>query len=120
MSVGFSIGSGAGGSTQNPLQWVSGGFNVQESWSQTQSISCSCDTPGDVMCLWHRLDHTAYTVYTEESCPMAGTKKSDPFVIRSPNSDDYDNGFYCVIGTCRNKGDSYWDLGEAGLARNGD
>ncbi|KAL6410603.1 hypothetical protein AUP68_07030 [Ilyonectria robusta] len=40
---------------------------------------------------------------------------SDPVIVKSPNSDNRGGGYYCVIGTCRAKGDNYWDnTGPAG------
>lgn len=35
--------------------------------------------------------------------------ESDPFVMASPNENNKGGGWYCVTGTCREKGDLWWD-----------
>jgi hypothetical protein len=108
----FTIGFSGGGS-----KWVSGGFDVSKSWSTGNTYSCN-GAKGDTVCIWYNTAHTAYTVRstTTSSCytPNNG-QAGDPYVLKSPNSQNRGGGYYCVIGTCRAKGDEYWDnSGRAG------
>ncbi|KAG9255765.1 uncharacterized protein F5Z01DRAFT_699546 [Emericellopsis atlantica] len=96
--------------------WISGGFEVQQSWTSGNEYTCYAHT-GETGCVWYNLAHTAYTVHNHEynSCVWPTNKYSDPFVMWSPNKNNRGGGYYCVIGTCRAQGDYYWDLnGRAG------
>ncbi|RBA17472.1 hypothetical protein FPRO05_02196 [Fusarium proliferatum] len=112
-SVSYTIGwtASAGGPSGN---WISGGFSVSESWTTGNSYTCN-GGKGETICIWYNIAHTAYTVqeYTKNTCTegSGGT----PYVIYSPNESNRGGGYYCVIGTCRSKGDGYWDYnGRAG------
>ena len=98
--------------------FISGGFSVEETRSQSRSHVCS-GSPGDTVCVWYRADYTAYQVH-KQGIPADCNNPEDRGIMRSPNSGDYNNGFYCVVGTCRNEGDYYWEDGEAGPPDNRD
>ncbi|KAF1938209.1 hypothetical protein EJ02DRAFT_474332 [Clathrospora elynae] len=87
-STSYTIGFSGGGS-----QWISGGFDVSKSWSTGNSYSCT-GAKGDRVCIWYNTAHTACNA---------------PYVLKSPNSKNQGGGYYCVIGTCRSKGDEYWN-----------
>ncbi|KAF5628128.1 uncharacterized protein FTJAE_9003 [Fusarium tjaetaba] len=94
--------------------WISGGFGVSESWTTGNSYTCNAGK-GETVCIWYNIAHTAYTVqeYTKNTCTEGhgGT----PYVMYSPNENNKGGGYYCVIGTCRSKGEGYWDYnGRAG------
>ncbi|KAF5249676.1 hypothetical protein FANTH_4984 [Fusarium anthophilum] len=94
--------------------WISGGFSVSESWTTGNSYTCNAGK-GETVCIWYNIAHTAYTVqeWTKNTCTegSGGT----PFVMFSPNENNKGGGYYCVIGTCRSKGEGYWDYnGRAG------
>lgn len=53
---------------------------------------------------------TQYTVqyYNENGC-FQQEDVGEPVTIKSPNSGNAGgHGWYCVIGTCRTKGEGYW------------
>lgn len=83
--------------------------------SVTTGKTYTCDgNPGDEDCVWVNIPHTAYTVQdVNENC---GGAQGDPADIQSPNPNwDALTGYYCVVGTCRSEGKSYWDnSGRAG------
>ena len=112
----LALGPGAGGSVQSPAQWIAGSFNVAESWSQSQTESCNGEE-GEVICVWHAMHHTAYTVVDSADAQNPCTAPNDgEYVIRSPNKDDPLSGFYCVRGqtNCHVLGSQYWENGPAG------
>jgi hypothetical protein len=43
------------------VAFFSGGFSVSESYSHTETVSCPT-TPGNVVCIWSKVAHAAYTV----------------------------------------------------------
>ena len=62
-----------------------------------------------MVCIWYKIAHTAYTVMNIfEGDRCLGDLPSDLFVLKRPNEDNRGGGYYCVIGTCRSKGDDYW------------
>jgi hypothetical protein len=88
---------------------------VSETYSSSTTKGCNGNA-GDTVCLWMKLAYTAYTVQTQDinSCGDSGDL-SDPIVIKSPNDNNLGGNPYCVVGACRNQGDSYWDnTGPAG------
>jgi hypothetical protein len=108
-SVSWSISGGAG------WEWISGGFDVSSDWSWDNTYTCSGD-PGDVVCVWYNIAHTAYTVRKgfRGDCLDVDTT---PYVMFSPNSNNVGAGYYCVVGAqfCRNINAQYWDYnGPAG------
>ncbi|KAG7007337.1 hypothetical protein G7Y79_00010g028380 [Physcia stellaris] len=86
--------------------WISGGFDVSETWTTGNTYNCGV-APGQVGCIWYKTAHTAYTVHrvAPDFCGIP----SSPSVIRGPNTNNAGGGYYCVIGTCRSKGEGYWD-----------
>jgi hypothetical protein len=89
-------------------QWISGGFAVSESWTIGNSYSCSAH-PGETVCVWHKVAHTAYTVqnvFVGSTC--LGTEDTSDYILFSPNTNNVGGGYYCVVGSCRNYMDSYW------------
>ncbi|KAH7263798.1 hypothetical protein BKA59DRAFT_490108 [Fusarium tricinctum] len=108
-SIGFTLSAGGGGDN-----WISGGFSVTKSWTTGNSYTCS-GGPGETICIWYNIAHTAYTVQDITSNPCTGSKTSSPYIMFSPNQNNVGGGYYCVVGTCRAKGDGYWDYsGRAG------
>ncbi len=91
-------------------QWIGGGFSVSESFTTGNTYTCN-GNPGDTVCVWVNLAHTAYTVqnFNSGECtpdPGPGT----PFVLKSPNKNNAGGDYYCVIGSgCGTNGQSYWD-----------
>lgn len=112
ISVGFSV-------TPNTIasSFVSAGFSVSESWSDSESHNCD-GQPGDTVCVWYNTAHTAYTVQNHLINYICGgdDASSDPFVMYSPNTNNVGGGVYCVAGTaCRSINSAYWDYsGRAG------
>ncbi|KAK7418933.1 hypothetical protein QQX98_003636 [Neonectria punicea] len=104
-TIGFSV-------SGDITSWLSGGFDVQKSWETGNSYTCY-GAVGDTVCVWYNTAHTAYTVRSvvtqQQPCSNPVETVSDPVVIKSPNSNNRGGGYYCVIGTCRAKGDAYWD-----------
>lgn len=90
----------------SPFEWISGGFSVSKSYTQSESYLCNAEA-GQTVCVWHNAPHTAYTVRNVRRVGFAVTYESDPFIMRSPKSADKGH-FYCVRGHCRNRGDGYW------------
>ncbi|EEP82227.1 predicted protein [Uncinocarpus reesii 1704] len=83
-----SISGGIGG-------WVSGGFSVQESYTTGEAQDCD-GGPGDVICVWVSLAHTAYTV--KDYDPGLGhgcLKDGKPRVVKSPNKGFVGSAYYC-------------------------
>ncbi|OQO06074.1 hypothetical protein B0A48_08662 [Cryoendolithus antarcticus] len=103
-TVGFTFG-------RDILGWIDGGFGVEESWTTGNSYECN-GGPGDTVCIWQKIAHTAYTVRDHDPC---SAWYGAPAVITSPNKGNRGGGYYCVVGTCRNTGDQCWDKeGRAG------
>ncbi|KAF5975483.1 hypothetical protein FCOIX_7669 [Fusarium coicis] len=112
-STSYTIGWTAGASSPGG-GWISGGFSVSESWTTGNSYTCNAGK-GETVCIWYNIAHTAYTVqeYTKNTCTEG--KGGTPYVMYSPNENNKGGGYYCVIGTCRSKGEGYWDYnGRAG------
>ncbi|KAF9761351.1 hypothetical protein IL306_003848 [Fusarium sp. DS 682] len=108
-TIGFTVSAGGPAAT-----WISGGFGVSESWTTGNSYTCN-GGPGETICIWYNIAHTAYTVQDVTTNPCTGSKESSPYVMFSPNENNSGGGYYCVVGTCRSKGEGYWDYnGRAG------
>ncbi|KAG9255663.1 uncharacterized protein F5Z01DRAFT_651753 [Emericellopsis atlantica] len=89
--------------------WISAGFSVSKSWTTGNEYTCYGGAYDEV-CVWYNTAHTAYTVQNVKSEPCSqSVTYSDPFVMYSPNNNNAGGGYYCVVGTCRSKTDSYWD-----------
>ncbi|KAK4500814.1 hypothetical protein PRZ48_009006 [Zasmidium cellare] len=100
-----------------PFRWISAGFNVGQSFTTTQTQTCNA-MPGQSVSVWHLEIYTAYTVQNQIfSCAITGcktTNSGDPFVLSSPNTIQNNSHYYCVINTCRNKKDGYFENGPPG------
>ncbi|KAF4426135.1 hypothetical protein F53441_14140 [Fusarium austroafricanum] len=109
-TIGFTVSAGGPAAT-----WMSGGFSVSESWTTGNSYTCN-GGPGETICIWYNIAHTAYTVQEWSSNPCGGGHASSkPYIMFSPNANNKGGGYYCVVGTCRSKGEGYWDYnGRAG------
>ncbi|ORX35461.1 hypothetical protein BD324DRAFT_652587 [Kockovaella imperatae] len=94
-------------------EWFTAGFDVSESWTTGNSYTCDGNA-GETVCIWQNVAHTAYSVMEEEINNCVGVTSSHAGVIRSPNSNNQGGGFYCVVGTCGDQGDGYWEAGCAG------
>lgn len=96
-------------------KWISAGFPVQEKWTTGTDYNCEAEA-GETVCVWYNVAHTAYTVSNKVTDGCNGiSQNGDPFILYSPNQNNVGGSEYCVIGPCRNKGDSYWNYnGPAG------
>ncbi len=99
------------------VPWTNGGLAVEESWTWESSYTCN-GGPGDVVCVWYSIAHTAYWAREYRQDPtgtLTCPGPSLPFVIFSPNRGNRgmgghgDGGYYCVINSCRGVDDQYWD-----------
>lgn len=94
------------------FQWISGGFQVGESWGVADTHPCG-SMPGETVCIWYRMAHTAYTVRNAHHGDCVDLDQT-PFEIISPNLNNKGGGagFYCVNGylSCRSINDQYWEL----------
>lgn len=90
--------------------FITGGFAVSESWTSGESYSCT-GTPGEDLCVWVNIAHTAYTVKLPSDASTACTNQPyGPLVMESPNTDNEGGGYYCVTGSaCRGLGQGYWE-----------
>ncbi|KAJ5256561.1 hypothetical protein N7478_012665 [Penicillium angulare] len=113
-------------------KWISAGFSVSKTFTESASYTCG-GTKGETVCVWYNAAHTKYQAQNQISlyCDDAtgGTSLVEsPSVLVSPNSNGKGSKYYCVIGTCRDKGEGYWnpkgryggpngvnDLGDAGV-----
>ncbi|KAF4556474.1 Hypothetical protein D9617_1g083520 [Elsinoe fawcettii] len=102
MSVGFSFNI----APDAALGWIDGGFSVEKSWEVGETQTCD-GGPGDNVCLWQRVQHTAYTVRDKYTSPCGTVGYGKPYVIRSPNKEQ--RGSYCVRNHCQVKGYGYWE-----------
>jgi hypothetical protein len=93
-------------------EWLTGGFDVQKTWETGNQYTCY-GAEGDDVCIWYKTAHTAVTVHNimtmQAPCSNPVETISDNIILKSPNSNNRGGGYYCVIGTCRAKGDAYWD-----------
>ncbi|RDW63648.1 hypothetical protein BP6252_11193 [Coleophoma cylindrospora] len=92
-------------------EWINAGFDVSVSWETGNDYSCQASA-GQTVCTWYNTAHTAYTVQNAlvYECDGIASKPNGPsFVMFSPNANNIGGGYYCVVGTCRYKGASYWD-----------
>ncbi|KAF2722382.1 hypothetical protein K431DRAFT_222232, partial [Polychaeton citri CBS 116435] len=100
-TLGYTVSAGA-----TLIAWISGGFSVDESYTTGETFTCDAN-PGDTVCVWDSISYTAYTVINlKADCSAHG----DPYVLKSPNSDNSEGGYYCVYGSaCRSDGQGYWN-----------
>ncbi|KAI1102631.1 hypothetical protein F4804DRAFT_334123 [Jackrogersella minutella] len=103
-TIGFSFGLESEG-----LDWISGGFDVSKSFTTGDQYGCTGITNQEV-CVWYRASYTSYTVQKVHHWPCGeGTSRDDPVILNSPDKDNSDTNYYCVIGPCRSEGDGYWE-----------
>ncbi|KAK2766688.1 hypothetical protein FQN54_006001 [Arachnomyces sp. PD_36] len=103
----------------SPFEWISGGFNVEQSTTTGQNFACYGGSY-DKVCVWYTTSYTEYTVRNRVDVPaypplcealMAPQYPSisEPFAISSPNTDNTGGGYYCVIGDeCTVTGSDFW------------
>lgn len=84
--------------------WVSAGFDVSESYTSGDSYSCT-GNPGEKVCVWLKVAHTAYTVDLSDISNgvngVCSTQDFGPLVMESPNTDNADGGY---VSSC-----AFWD-----------
>ncbi|KAI0191387.1 hypothetical protein EV127DRAFT_407331 [Xylaria flabelliformis] len=103
LTYGWSVGVG--------YEWVSGGFSVEESFTDGESHECQ-GNKGQTVCVWRVYQYTAYTV-ADTKCyyfngVASGCTTSKPYVLSSPNKCQK-GGFYCKTGSeCSNDGYGFW------------
>ncbi|KAF2137099.1 uncharacterized protein K452DRAFT_341682 [Aplosporella prunicola CBS 121167] len=96
---------------KKPAQWIPGDFPVTPKYSTGGGINCTA-AANHQLCVWIKVAHTAYTVqdWAKKECGSGSPKPiGKPYVIKSPNKNNEGGSYYCVIGTCREKGDGYWE-----------
>ncbi|MCJ1230185.1 hypothetical protein MMC12_006857 [Toensbergia leucococca] len=96
-TIGWSISIGT------KFDFIDIGGDVEKSWTTGDSYTCN-GGPGDTICVWVNLQHTAYTVWTDWCYT-----DPNPYVVKAPHKDNWGGKYYCVVGTCRNNGDEYWN-----------
>jgi len=65
---------------------------------------------GDTICIWYNTAHAAYTCENGEYNACTGfSGDGDDLVMYSPNSNNVDGGYYCVVGSCRSQREGYWN-----------
>jgi len=94
-------------SVTGTINWLSGGFSVQESVTTGDTYTCSAG-PGESVCVWVDIPHIAYTVALGVVDPnyQCTTQPYGPLVMESPTGT---MTYYCVRGdACRTNGEEYW------------
>ncbi|TKX21288.1 hypothetical protein C1H76_6362 [Elsinoe australis] len=100
----------------DPFGWINGGFAVESSTTSGNAYNCG-GGPGDLVCSWYNMGHTAYTVdnWTTDDVCMNNERIESTSIIKSPNQRNIGGRHYCVRGPCRSIDDAYWDdTGRAG------
>ncbi|KAG5749067.1 hypothetical protein H9Q69_011457 [Fusarium xylarioides] len=85
---------------------------LSENINCANAASCSVGQTDSTSYTWLNCRYTVQE-WTKNTCTegQGGT----PYVMYSPNENNKGGGYYCVIGTCRSKGEGYWDYnGRAG------
>ncbi|KLO95439.1 uncharacterized protein LW93_7979 [Fusarium fujikuroi] len=88
--------------------WASMGFAVTKSWSTGNTYSCN-GGQNETVCIWYNTAHTTYTVKETTRAPGEYEKTTSIYDISSPNKNNKGGDYYCVVGHCKAKGDSWWD-----------
>ncbi|KLO95291.1 uncharacterized protein LW94_11084 [Fusarium fujikuroi] len=87
---------------------ITHGFSVTRSWTVGNSYSCP-GNPGDQVCVWYRVAHTAWTVRERDPLPLR-TGYTKQTINAAPNRRNEGGGVVCRYNNeCRSKGDKYWD-----------
>ncbi len=79
-----------------------------ESTSTGQTYTCN-GNPGNTICIWKNIAHTAYTVNNYAGTTCAPLQKSEAIVVKSPNLNNAGGDFWCGVDICGTQGDQYWD-----------
>lgn len=92
------------------VPFINGGFTVSESWTSGETYTCN-GTPGEALCVWLKVAHTAYTIkLPSDANPSCTNQPYGPLVMESPNTDNQGGEYYCVTGSaCRGLGQGYWE-----------
>ncbi|KAI0468007.1 hypothetical protein F4859DRAFT_492383 [Xylaria cf. heliscus] len=103
ISYGWSVGIG--------YEWVDGGFEVEESWTDGEAHECQ-GSADQTVCVWRVYQYTAYTVADTKCYYFNGAASdcttSEPYVLSSPNKCQK-GGFYCKTGSqCGDDGYGFW------------
>ncbi|KAJ5116254.1 hypothetical protein N7456_000602 [Penicillium angulare] len=99
--------------TAQLTKWINAGFSVAKSWSEGASYTCG-GGKDETLCVWYNGAHTRYAVenmkynYCDTSV-WGASIEGGPFDVTSPNSNGQGSYYYCVVGTCRDKGQGYWN-----------
>ncbi|KAF4947800.1 hypothetical protein FGADI_10133 [Fusarium gaditjirri] len=92
-------------------EWISGGLSVAQGWTTGSAYTCN-GGPGDSVCVWYKVAHTAYTVKK----PKGGQFVRG--VIASPNMGNRGGGYQCMTGkSCYIKGSMFWDCNGKRLSK---
>lgn len=96
-----------------PGYWINGGFSVSSSETESEEFTCT-GKAGETICIWSEIETTAYTVTNHEEGHFSTCGPVvDTSIIWSPNECFNTPKYYCVVGTCRNKNDLYYDTADA-------
>ncbi|KAI1195413.1 hypothetical protein F5X97DRAFT_345724 [Nemania serpens] len=103
LTYGWSVGVG--------YEWISGGFSVEESFSDGETHECTANK-GQTVCVWRIYNYTAYTVTNQKCYYFNGAASncvtSGSYVLSSPNKCQR-GPYYCKIGSqCTWDGDGFW------------
>lgn len=118
--------------TANPIKFISAGFSVGKLHTKAASYTCN-GQKDETVCVWYSAAHTKYQAQNmiANYCDSGWYKDThgDPFYFTSPNTGGKHSDYYCVVGSCRDKGQGYWntdgrvgcpdgvdDLGEKGVS----
>ncbi|KAF2147978.1 hypothetical protein K461DRAFT_203549, partial [Myriangium duriaei CBS 260.36] len=97
--------------TGDVAEWITGGFEVQQTFTSGNDYTCNGNA-GETICVWVKIAKTAYTVQNGD---CDDKPNAQPYVMWSPNVGNRGGEYYCVTGSCRNSGDGYEDnTGPAG------
>ncbi|CVK91855.1 uncharacterized protein FMAN_06946 [Fusarium mangiferae] len=77
--------------------------------TDSESFSVGATFSNETVCIWYNTAHTTYTVKDTTRAPGEYKKTTSIYDISSPNKNNKGGDYYCVVGHCKAKGDSWWD-----------
>lgn len=101
--------SHSAGVSLNGGPWISGGYQVSFTTTQSQAIACTA-TFGQEVCIWHSQPYQRYQVLQQSrDCLGNFRSSSGRYWIESPRINHRAQHFYCVRNHCRAQGDGWWE-----------
>src|SRR5690606_33113586 len=86
--------------------WISGGFSVQKSTTNSEGHNCA-GVEADRVCVWYTQGYIEYEVQMHTSIGCGDFEPEGP-VERITSPSKVPGEFYCVVDTCRKVGEGYW------------